>query len=133
MHKPAIQPPRPEKPEPGVHAYKVVGPHAVDGVQPGDTVELELTEEQEQIMVDAGHLEPVLPDYPDGEPQPEESGPEAEAAEDQADPDADAPDPDTRGPEAPEPDPQDEPAPGDPAAGDGAADVINGDGAGSDK
>lgn len=48
----------PDEPVPtlGKTEYKVVGPHAVFGAKPGDTVTLDLTAEQEAFYVNAGHL-----------------------------------------------------------------------------
>ncbi|MFD8117093.1 hypothetical protein [Streptomyces microflavus] len=48
------------------------------GVDPGGTVEAALTELQERVMVEAGHLEVELPDYPDDGPADESDSSEDE-------------------------------------------------------
>jgi hypothetical protein len=40
-------------------SYKVIGPCAVDGVEPGGTVELDPAVVNIAALVDAGHVEPA--------------------------------------------------------------------------
>lgn len=51
----------PDAPVPtlGKKQYEVIGPHAVHGTDPGGTVTLDLTAEQEQFYLDGGHLKIV--------------------------------------------------------------------------
>jgi hypothetical protein len=36
--------------------YKVIGAHAVDGVEPGGTVDLDLPEANIQALIESGHI-----------------------------------------------------------------------------
>lgn len=54
---PAPPSPQPEPPAaPVARTYRVVGPRAVGGAEPGETVELTLTEGQEAALIEAGHI-----------------------------------------------------------------------------
>ncbi len=44
--------------------YRVVGAHAVYGVEPGEVFEADLSEWQERVLIEGGHIRPV------GEPVP---------------------------------------------------------------
>jgi hypothetical protein len=55
--EPAPQPNRSAKVD--TKLYRVVGKRAVFGVEPGETVELALTEGQVRALIEAGHIAPA--------------------------------------------------------------------------
>lgn len=58
---PTQQPPEPDlttvaTPDDGRPAYRVVGPHAVFGVEPGGIVKPDVTRDQLSVLLGAGHI-----------------------------------------------------------------------------
>jgi hypothetical protein len=54
--------PRDSKAKPTKRKYLVTGPRAVNGVEPGEVVELELSESAIAALVEAGHVTPAPKD-----------------------------------------------------------------------